>query len=180
MLKLARVRIVGHTLVELLLVLSPLAIVTLGTTRFLTDGTDGYATTVSRSNLTETANQVALAVARELRGALPGSVRVRDGRCLEFVPGVSVSAYTTAPIGYLSDGLDVLRRNNSVSWIGARTVIAPLDVYAVSSRGTLSGEVVSEVVNGEVLELTLAQPHSFPRGSPAQRIYAENCEAERA
>ncbi len=167
-----RIRALGHTLVELLLVLSLLAIVTLGTTRFLTDGTDGYATTVSRSNLTESANQIALAVARELRGALPGSVRVSGGRCLEFVPGVAVSAYTSAPIGYPSAQLDVLRRSTGVSWTGVRTVIAPVDVYTVSSQGTLSGEVVGEVVNGNVLELTLAQPHNFPRGSPAQRIYA--------
>lgn len=65
----------GFTLIELITVIAVLAILTLGTTHFLTDASQGYATTMSRTQLASDANISLGRMVRELKNPLPNSAR---------------------------------------------------------------------------------------------------------
>ena len=78
-------RVGGFTLIELVVVITVMGILSIGAVSFITDASDGYANTVRRTELGSTMRLAAERVTRELRNALPNSVRV-SGNCLEFIP----------------------------------------------------------------------------------------------
>ncbi len=80
----------GITLVELVTVVMILGILSVGTVKFITDSGQGFASTVGRAALAGDVRFVTLRIAKEVRDALPNSVRVSGG-CLEFVPTVGVA-----------------------------------------------------------------------------------------
>lgn len=81
------VRHQGFTLVELIAVIVILSIIaTMGTT-FVIRATESYRSTQTRALLVNTARPALERMTRQLRGALPYSVRVvNGGSCVEFMP----------------------------------------------------------------------------------------------
>ena len=163
----------GFTLVELITVIAVLAILSVGTMRFLTDATSGYASTVNRAGLVEIGHGAMVDLTRGLRAALPGSVRVdASGDCLEFIPITAVSKYTRAPIGYAATTLRMLPLFSTRDPRGMRVAIAPDNPYQLAIDGPVSSPIVNStrLASGEV-QLSLAVPHQFPAAARSERLF---------
>ena len=77
----------GFTLVEVITVVVILSLVAVVGTNFIVNATESYQRTQTRANLVNTARQALERMTRQLRGALPYSVRITNsGNCVEFMP----------------------------------------------------------------------------------------------
>ncbi|MGS2721189.1 PulJ/GspJ family protein [Paraglaciecola aestuariivivens] len=93
----------GFTLVELITVIIVLGVVSVGISGFIRTGVDIYSDNTQRDQLLGDSRFVMERLSRELRGAIPNSVRVAVNgsnsiHCLEFVPALWVSFYSTLPV----------------------------------------------------------------------------------
>ena len=87
-------RYTGFTLIEVLIVLITVGILAAGTTVFIAHTARSYVDIAEREQLS-TAGRIAIErMTRELRDALPNSVRVdSNARCVEFLPAVGGGLY---------------------------------------------------------------------------------------
>ena len=84
----------GFTLVEVITVVVILSLVAVVGTGFIVNATESYQRTQTRANLVNTARQALERMTRQLRGALPYSVRItNEGKCVEFMPIAGGSFY---------------------------------------------------------------------------------------
>ena len=84
----------GFTLIESITVIVVLAILAALGGSFVVSSTDSYRTTQARSKLVNTGRQAIERMTRQLRIALPYSVRLTNGNmCVEFMPIVSGGTY---------------------------------------------------------------------------------------
>lgn len=107
----------------MVIVLTGIVIAIVG--RFMVGPIQGYLSLGARSVLTDTADGALRRIGRELRAALPNSVRVSsDGLNLEFIPATGAARYTTAG----SDPLDFANIDTSFALVGP-----PLTVSAAQT-----------------------------------------------
>jgi len=91
----------GFTLVELVVVIVVLSILSLSSAGFISNLAQGYADTSRRQTMAEVTQLAIERIGRELRNALPNSVRVASnssGSCIEFIPVYAASSYTELPV----------------------------------------------------------------------------------
>ncbi|WP_340676980.1 type II secretion system protein [Paraglaciecola sp.] len=93
----------GFTLIELITVIIVLGVVSIGIAGFLRGGFQIYADATERQQILTESRFVVERLNRELRMAIPNSVRLIDDltleiQCIEFVPAEWVSFYTTLPV----------------------------------------------------------------------------------
>jgi MSHA biogenesis protein MshO len=93
----------GFTLVELVTVIIVLGVVSIGISGFIRTGVQIYADVTERDQLLGDSRFVVERINRELRIAIPNSVRVTANnagniQCLEFVPSVWASFYTNLSV----------------------------------------------------------------------------------
>ncbi|WP_027857531.1 PulJ/GspJ family protein [Marinobacterium jannaschii] len=91
----------GFTLMELVVVIALLGIVAGISTQFFVNMASGYAGMARRHDLATTVQLGVEKIARELRLALPNSVRI-NGNCIEFIPVVGATRYTAEPVGQVN------------------------------------------------------------------------------
>ncbi len=106
----------GFTLVELVTVIVILGILATGTATFLRFGTQSYTDATDRDELISTARFVVERLNREVRNALPNSMRVvgdNGKQCLEFLPIAESVIYLDIPVAPESskDTIDFLMLN---------------------------------------------------------------------
>ncbi|WP_339670655.1 type II secretion system protein [Dasania marina] len=89
----------GFTLVELVSVIVLLGLLSAGATIFIGDSVRIYNDSTRRAELTQQGRFAVERVSRELRNALPGSIRVKD-ECIEFAPIAAASSY----LNFVADG----------------------------------------------------------------------------
>lgn len=75
----------GFTLVEIIVSMVVLAIVAGMVTVFIAAPARGYADSVARAELTDTADAVLRRMARDIRLALPNSIRIHNGQTIEML-----------------------------------------------------------------------------------------------
>ncbi len=97
----------GFTLIELILVIVILGVMSAGIGGFITLTTQTYINVTERDEIVASARFSIERLNRELRNAVPNSVRVNgkagstpgnDMQCLEFVPIVASTVYTDIPV----------------------------------------------------------------------------------
>jgi MSHA biogenesis protein MshO len=77
----------GFTLIELISVMVILSIISLIGVGFVVNTTESYQRTQTRALIANTARQALERMTRQLRGALPYSVRITNaGQCVQFMP----------------------------------------------------------------------------------------------
>lgn len=92
----------GFTLIELITVIIVLGVVSVGISGFIRTGVDIYTDVSERDQLLGNSRFVVERLNRELRMAVPNSIRVKNNtansiQCIEFVPAKWVTFYTTLP-----------------------------------------------------------------------------------
>lgn len=160
----------GFTLIELITVIVILSILATIGTGFVVRTTEAYQRTQSRALLVNTARQSLERFARQLRIALPSSVRLTNGgNCVEFMP-IAAGGYYFNPA---PDTANLAPLTNSIPaspvsidfgtprfvTIGA---MAPAEVYgsnAVSRAGYAGGNI------------TLSETKRWERNSINKRYY---------
>lgn len=159
----------GFTLLEMVIVIVLLGIVAVGVTSFLRIGTQAYVDVTNRDKLLSGARFAVERLNREIRNALPNSVRVNNGtgvQCLEFLPIVASSIYTYLPIAPVSgSNIQVVPFDDS-NLSGDKLSIYPVDELAAYSE--LLTFTAADATTGDI---TLASAQSFDGKSPTQRVY---------
>ena len=173
----------GFTLVEMVTVILILGILVVGVSSFILFGTRIF---VESSSVDQVLSQSRFAVermTRELRSALPNSLRVNTDsltfQCIEFVPIEASTTYLAMPIipdAAASTGIVILDNTVSAIRVNQFAWIYPLidaDVY--SSARQKRAQVKTIATSPSPLEhqvtLTFTAPTRFAEASPRQRIY---------
>ncbi|WP_299181923.1 type II secretion system protein [uncultured Neptuniibacter sp.] len=180
----------GFTLVELIVVITLLGIISLVTVGFISSTMQGYADLTRRDQLSSAARVAVERMAREIRNALPNSIRVNAaGSCLEFIPALAASRYISVPLSASAASTTVSIVPFAVEPPQGRIAVYPIDtntadeparpatnnpIYDLDSWAIISSEMsagnVLESASGAVnLQLSLA--HAFPADSPAKRFF---------
>ncbi|MEM7099034.1 MAG: type II secretion system protein [Pseudomonadota bacterium] len=162
----------GFTIVELITVMVVLAILSIGTMRFISDSTEGFFSASDRAEVSADVRLTLNRLNRELREALPNSIRV-SGDCLEFIPVVSATVYVSAPIGFSASNLTLIPLHTPPAAASHRLAVAPgTNVYQLSANSDISPTftLAAPDAANEVIA-TLASPHQFSNNSPQRRVY---------
>jgi MSHA biogenesis protein MshO len=169
----------GFTLVEMVTVILILGILVVGVSSFIIFGTRIF---VESSSVDQVLSQSRFAVermTRELRSALPNSVRVNTDsltyQCMEFVPIEASTTYLTMPIipdAAASTGIVILDNTASAIRVNQFAWIYPLvDADLYSSARQKRAQVKTIAISGNQVTLTFTAPTRFAEASPRQRIY---------
>lgn len=129
----------GFTLVELITVIVILGVIATSITTFLRFGTQSYTDAADREELTATARFVVERLNREVRHALPNSVREVNGagkQCLEFTPIARSAIYLDIPVAP-----EPARDTITLAPFASRLVInsSQVAVYALNSNDIYNG-----------------------------------------
>ena len=167
----------GFTLVELVAVLVLLGVLAAATTQFIRQGVEIYADSARRDNLQQLGRFAVERISRELRDALPGSVRVA-GDCLEFAPIEAASSYLGNVADFQSASMQAVDFQYTDAAVDDRRVavfaIDPNDVYIASRKAVVDLDDVNLAVDNErrVDFKNFAGPgHRFRSESPSKRFY---------
>ncbi|WNC68129.1 type II secretion system protein [Thalassotalea nanhaiensis] len=180
----------GFTLIELVLVIAILGIISVGFIGVINIGSNVYNNVSNRDELISDARFAVERLNRELRDALPNSIRILangTSQCLEFVPIKSNNVYLslatiTDPV---SDAIEVVKASTPYTFINSdRVVVYPIeanDVYNLSvSKSSLISNVDTTTDTNESScepncdfswDITLANPMTFAADSPNNRLF---------
>ena len=161
----------GFTMVELVTVIAVLGILAVGTVRFISDSSSGFASTIARAELAGDTRFALERLSRNLRDALPNSVRT-NGTCLEYVPVVSASTYLSLPVALAAGSFRAVPFDPPVAG-GVRVAVFPdTGVYSLGTPAMISPPVtVSAPDAANEVTVTFASPHRFVTESPEKRVF---------
>ncbi len=170
----------GFTLIEMVLVIVLLGIVGLSFGNIVGQGMNIYVDTTAREALAQKGRFITDRMLKELRNAVPGSVRISESNtCIEWLPIKNTAIYETIPVAPEADTEIRILPEISLE-ADDRLVIYPLDtseLYAASISSDSSVATVKEAVSfsagssTSMVDVTLSASHSFPASSPAKRLY---------
>ena len=180
----------GFTLIEMVLVIVVGGIVAAMTVSILTLPINAYVDSARRATLTDVAESALRRMQRDIRRALPNSIRISsDGQSLELLHIVDGGRYRAklavdASGALISGGgniLDFTLNDTSFAVLGTlqnfdnitrgsdRIVIYPLDASSASYAYTVANSTVTDVAStADNLEFAALQ---FPLASPQQRFF---------
>lgn len=183
--KLKRLR--GFTLLELVIVIVITGIIAGAVAVFFKPAIDSYFDARRRVRLTDMADTALRRMGREVRVALPNSIRTPNALCFELLPTSSGGRYRMAAdtVTGNSDSLDTTGTDNSFDVLSPlATAPAPgdwvvignqstNDVYQGSNRGAVSAYVTPHPVSAALGSgrLTLAAATQFPAGYDGGRFF---------
>jgi MSHA biogenesis protein MshO len=182
----------GFTLVELVTVIVVLGVVSVGISGFIGTGVQIYADVTERDQLLGDSRFVVERINRELRIAIPNSVRVTANnagniQCLEFVPAIWASFYTNLSVmPALSTTASIVEfainpANFKLQLNTDFAIVYPtsnVDVYDVTNNKRKlitactvndTGDCNEDVYPSGIAELTVSA--AFKDHSPASRLY---------
>jgi MSHA biogenesis protein MshO len=174
----------GFTLIEMIMVIVLMGIIGSMVAVFMKRPIDAYVDTARRAALTDTADTAARRMARDIRKALPNSIRNPSNQCLEFIPTKTGGRYRTAD-AVAGDGtqLDFSQADTSFNMLGrnsdlpASQQLATGDVVAVYNLGITGADAyagdntsaITGVTDGTETVVTIASK-TFPFASPGNRF----------
>jgi len=190
----------GLTLIELVVTLALTAVVAGAVTSFLPRSLEGYRDTTRRAMLVDTAESALRRIARDVRRALPNSVRVNaGGSVLEFVHAADGGRYRRRPgaahptpsdrLSFTAAGdaqWNLLGRFGALAFsygtplpAGTRVAVytTGATLYADAGSGADPGVItpvgtgITLLDDGDEDQLILSAPFRFRFESPRQRMY---------
>lgn len=166
----------GVTLIELVVVIVVTGILAAGVALFLRRPVEGYVDASRRATLTDGADTAMRRISRDLRTALPNSVRVDgSGKFVEFIATTSGGRYRAdLTSGGTGDILDFTTADISFDVLGpAPATGTDIVVYNLYNSGSTSNAYSGD--NRQTLSsvgATVTFPSKlFPESSPARRFH---------
>ena len=166
-------RVQGFTLIELIVVMVILGILAAIGVGFVVKITDSYQTTQRRAVILNTARPALERMTRQLRDALPYSVRiVNSGNCVEFMP-------IAAGGNYLDQVPDQLNGATATSSIAVSPYVIDFGTPQHVTIGALSASEIygagaqsrATYASGSSTTVVLTAPKQWLRNSINQRFY---------
>jgi MSHA biogenesis protein MshO len=163
----------GFTLVESVVVIVLLGITAVTFTTMITGAMRGYLDTANRQDSAAIARIALDRMGRELREAMPLSIRVSgDGKCVQFLPINTSFVYATLTAG--NAAVQVIEPLPGYSApIGTfYAAVYPLNTTELYSLQAMKSVTINGVASG-LRSLTLASAFTspYPRSGPGQRLY---------
>ena len=170
----------GFTLIELVLVIAILGIISVGFVGFINIGSNVYENVSGRDALISDARFSVERLNRELRNALPNSIRITDdgtNYCLEFIPIKTSHIYTNiaADGDPAIDEISVIKA--SVTYTNEdedRVVVYPIDLndgYDLALNKAAQIDEVDTSGNVWLIDLLGTTGISFASDSPNERLF---------
>jgi MSHA biogenesis protein MshO len=175
----------GFTLIELIAVVVLLGVLGAATTQYLSQSVRIYVDSARRDSLQQMGRFAVERVAREVRNALPGSVRVEtdvdiNGRktCLEYVPIEAASSYLGTVADFQRTSLQAVDFAYPDAAVNNRRVaiytIDERDVYIYSRKAVVDLDNVDAVASSQRtvnFKNFSGVGHRFRSESPTRRFY---------
>jgi len=161
----------GFSLVELVVTIVVLAIIMAGSAAYITSSTIAYTKVAQREQLTSLGRVTIEQVSRDLRTALPNSIRVRNN-CIEFFPIKTGSVYLTLPTDAASNNFTALSFSLPAGSNIEHVIVYPYDttaLYSQSNPGPIAG--YASVTGSPTATITLSSNYQFARQAPQRRFY---------
>ena len=182
----------GFTLIELTMVIVLMGVIGATVSVFIKGPVDAYFASARRAGLTDVADTTLRRMGRDLRTALPNSIRTPttspDGQCLEFIPTKTGGRYRsdTDASGH-GDTLDFTAADSSFNMLASNLAlpvdqrIAAGDVVVVYNLGIAGADAFHEDNTATVTALTgesttpvetgiAIGPKQFPFASASKRF----------
>jgi len=169
----------GFSLMELVIVIIILGIMAISLGSLTSNSVYGYIDAKDRNRLSQSAKWVTERISREIREALPQSVRTGSSgnfHCVEFMPIENASSYLNLPASGSVTSFDAVGFNLSSS-SATLLAIMPIDAVSLYSAAGTLGNIASIAVSTtdpNQAVVTLAAPTNFARRSPQNRFYLLN------
>lgn len=173
----------GFTLVELTVVMVIVGIIGVSLAMFFKPAIDSYFDTVRRASLADIADTALRRMSRDIRSAVPNSIRWANSSCLELLPTSTGGRYRMSPdtVNGNSAALDTSQSVSSFDVLSYMS-IAPAagdwvvvnnqstnDVYAGVNRAAISS-VTTPATTAGLTRITLSSPTYFPTGYQGGRF----------
>jgi len=169
----------GFSLTELIIVIVLLGIIAVIPISFIRFSAEGALDTANRQRLAMAAGVVSEQISREIRAALPGSVRLNDDDdCIEYIPIVASTVYRNAPITSARPSFPALPVSSVASSTGYAVIYpyaAETDDLYTATAGTPG--VISPMTatlpsgNGTVNIAFTSGTHQYLTDSPLRRVF---------
>lgn len=161
----------GFSLIELVIIIVVMGVLMAGTAVYITNSVSAYSAVARRDQLTSMGRLTVERVVRDLRTALPNSVRVSNN-CIEFLPVISGSAYLTLPVdssGTTFTAADFVLPTYADT---KHVVVYPYNqtsLYAQSNPGPIAP--FSSKAGSPTATVTLGSSYRFERHAPYRRFF---------
>ena len=179
----------GFTLVELVMVIGLLGVISGMVMVFMKSPIDAYFASARRAGVTDVADTAARRMSRDIRRALPNSVRSPNSQCLEFIPTKTGGRYRVEAL-IAGDGtnLDFTIADSAFNLLGSNAAlpadqrIGVGDLVVVYNLGVPGADAYNQDNTSDVIALgaeTSAPVEApiqftarkFPLESPARRVH---------
>lgn len=182
----------GFTLIELIIVIILLGIMAVGISGFITLATQTYLNVSERDDLLSNARFVNERLNREVRNAVPNSIREGSNgstQCLEFMPITASTIYTDIPVApepssetlrvipFINDAGDPYTCPSSGAQCNDFITVYPLaadasDIYDLSLDKVFTiDNYTLPVAPDKIATITLDTSVTFDQDSPTNRAY---------
>lgn len=159
----------GFTLIELVVVIVLLGIIAVTFTSLITNNMRGYLDTANRQDSAAIARIALDRIARDLREAMPLSVRVsNDQSCLQFLPVTASTVYTSFAADLTAVMVMDFAAPTGGGFYAAVYPINSGELYSTTAMKSISS--ITSVSNS-TRTINLASAFSTPRSSPGERLY---------
>lgn len=173
-----RKKLLGFTLIEMIVVIIILGVLATAVTTFISLSTRIYTEATAREQLVSSARFAIERLNREVREALPNSLVV-SGSCLMFSPIVASAIYTDIPVSpeaaintiNIIEFDETFGETSAINWSVVVYPLNPEDVYG--SNDKVFGVSSISSPNDERV-ITLENSVQFSEDSPTQRLYFIN------
>lgn len=177
---------VGFTLIELIVVIMIVAIIAATANKFIANPTQAYYDIEARANLTDRADGALRMMARNIRNALPNSIRISSGTnsFIEFIPIKAAGRYRSSKgAGGSGDELDFSLNADTFDVLGQAVTVQSGDelvIFNLGVAGSNAYETPATETNRRPLNTTGALNNlsftsgKFPWPSPGSRFFVVN------
>lgn len=173
----------GFTLIELIVVITIVAIIAATANKFIANPTQAYYDIEARANLTDRADGALRIMARNIRNALPNSVRISSGTnsFIEFIPIKAAGRYRSSKgAGGSGDELDFSLSADTFDVLGQAVTVQSGDelvIFNLGVAGSNAYETPATETNRRALSTTGTLNSlsftggKFPWPSPGSRFF---------